>query len=111
MCDTGQIDAVGGQDQTEAIPDIETILDSIERLKMDVQNLERKTCVLNSKVTDLRGEGGMQIFLKDLKGQTLTLELHPSYTVETVKYIIWERQGVLPSVVFLNMTLGQSGLL
>jgi hypothetical protein len=98
--DTGGIKRVCGQDQTEAKTDIKTVLDSIESLKLDIQSLERKMCVLNSKVTDLRGEGGMQIFLKDLKGKTLTLELHPSYTVKTVKYIIWERQGVLPSMYF-----------
>jgi hypothetical protein len=67
--------------------------------------------VLNSKVTDLRGVGGMQNFLKDLKGKTLTLELHPSYIVKTVKHIIWERQGVLSSVAFPNIALGQSGVL
>jgi hypothetical protein len=94
--DAGRVKRETSTNRIEDIPGIKTILDAIESLKMDVQTLERKTCGLNSKVTDLRGESGMQIFLKNIDGKTLTLELHPSYTITTVKYMIWEREGMQP---------------
>jgi hypothetical protein len=94
--DTGPAKGETSTNRIEDKPGIKTILDAIESLKMDVQTLETKTCVLNSKITDLRGESGMQVFLKNMNGKTITLELHPSYTITTVKYMIWEREGMQP---------------
>jgi len=43
----------------------------------------------------LRLRGGMQIFIKTLTGKTITLEVEPSDSIETIKAKIEEKEGVL----------------
>ena len=37
----------------------------------------------------------MQIFVKTLTAKTITLEVEPSYSIENVKAIIQDKEGVL----------------
>uniref|UniRef100_A0A453GRZ9 Ubiquitin-like domain-containing protein n=1 Tax=Aegilops tauschii subsp. strangulata TaxID=200361 RepID=A0A453GRZ9_AEGTS len=39
----------------------------------------------------------MHIFVKPLKGKTLTLEVESSYTIDNVKVKIYEQKGTCPS--------------
>lgn len=36
----------------------------------------------------------MQIFVRNLAGKTTTLQVQPSYTVETIKDMIWAKEGI-----------------
>ena len=38
----------------------------------------------------------MQIFIKTLTGKTITLDVEPYYTIEEVKSLIQEHEGINP---------------
>jgi len=44
----------------------------------------------------LRFRGGMQIFVKTLTGKTITLEVEPTDTIDHVKHMIQDNEGVPP---------------
>jgi ubiquitin C len=45
----------------------------------------------------LRLRGGTQIFIKTLTGKTITLEIQPTDTIESIKAKIEDREGIPPT--------------
>ena len=41
-------------------------------------------------------EGGMQIFVKTLTGKHITLNVEPTYRIEDVKQLIYDKEGIAP---------------
>ena len=58
------------------------------------QSDEVKSCPIDDKILRLRG--GMQVFVKTLTGKTITVDVEPDESVESLKAKIQEKEGISP---------------
>jgi len=70
------------------------------RQNFDLDSLHQHTLqwgrVAESSTSTPLDGGSMQLFVKTLTGKKITIEVAPSYTIETVKTILEDRQGIPP---------------
>lgn len=68
--------------------------------------------VRRSNDSSTAGNGSMQIFVKTLDGKTITIDVEPTETIESVKAKIEEKVGIPPEdqrLTFGNRNLNESG--
>ena len=78
------------------------ILSSASNLTIDIKPIYdiydltqslRRRCMVTTRLM-LSHSGGMQIFVEMLSGNTITLEVEPSGTIDDVKVMIQEKEGI-----------------
>jgi hypothetical protein len=89
LYETGRIEAVtvSGGEGTSGIQDTKELLKSI-------RNLERKSHLLQKRVFTLDKGDGWQIFVKQHTGRTITLEVFPTDSIDTIKLMLENKTDV-----------------
>ena len=71
----------------------------VQQLAEQLESARIASCRRKSKHTrdEYAGSSDIQIFIKTLEGSTLTLDVSPDDTVETIKRFVFERVGAQPT--------------
>ena len=89
-----------GKFKEELGPDLKYI-EQMQRQMMLKQSVQAEIRALQSGFGEgyssvRSGRGGMQVFVKTLRGKTITLEVEPTHTVKTVKEMVMDKEGIPP---------------